>query len=94
MNPTREYKPERLTPAQVERAALASPYLYPQDCPCARCGFRWMQHKGLLCPATEGKWSTIQNPHTGMPYVIPPTFSDQTFIPDEAYYREPEFDVA
>lgn len=93
MNPTRTYAPERLTPAQIEKAALASPRLYPQDCPCKRCGYRWMQHKGLLCPVTPGRWSAMVGPN-GKPIAIPPVFGDQTFIPDEEYYRESDFDVS
>lgn len=92
MNPTREYR-ETLTPAQVEKAALASPHLYPQNMPCARCSHLWMTHNGLLCPMREGQVSNIVNPLTGQPYVTPPVYGNQTFIPDEDYYKPPDFEV-
>lgn len=92
MNPTREYRQEKLTPAQLERAALASPHLYPQDCPCVRCKHRWMQHKGMLCPTKDGYLSSLTGPN-GEKIIVPPEFGVDLFIPDENYYREADFDV-
>lgn len=77
-----------LTDAERERAALVSPKEYPQEMPCAVCRFRWMQHRGTLCPKTPGYVSQV----TGE--AVPPTMGDTTFIPDVAYYSQnPDFDV-
>jgi hypothetical protein len=73
--------------AEKERAMLVSPKEYPGEMPCAVCGYRWMQHRGSLCPKHPGYFSVIlQRP-------IPPIMGDTTFIPDVAFVKEPDFDV-
>lgn len=93
INPTLEYRQEHLTADQIEKAANVRRDLYPEKMPCMRCGYMWMTHKGLLCPVKEGSYSKIMNPLTGMPYPIPPQYGDQTFLPDEEYYKPPDFEV-
>jgi hypothetical protein len=79
-----------MTEAERERAMLVDRKEYPQDLPCAVCRYRWMQHKGLLCPKVPGHWA--RTPEGIVP--IPPTFGDTTFIPDVAYLNQnPDFDV-
>ena len=76
-----------LTDAEKERAMLVSKDEYPQEMPCIVCRFRWMQHKGTLCPKTPGYFDRfLQRP-------VPPTFADTTFLPDLDFYKEPNFDV-
>lgn len=82
------------TRAELDKAAQVDPRTYPQDMPCINCGHRWMQHKGLLCPIVPGHWSSVVNPLTGLPVAVPPTFGAKLFVPDEAYYKEPDFDVS
>lgn len=81
------YKIPRLNAAERERAMLVSPKTYPQDMPCCVCGFRWMQHKGTLCPARPGYFDPI----SGLP--VPPTFSDTEFLPDVNFFKEADFDA-
>jgi hypothetical protein len=76
----------RLTDKERELAMLVSRKEFPQDMPCAVCHFRWMQHRGLLCPIRPGFMSV-----TGLP--VPPVYGDSTFIPDVAYFNQPDFDV-
>lgn len=90
-NPTINYK-RRLTRAEIEKAALVSPLTYPQDMPCANCKRRWMQHKGLLCPVQDGYWSPVRAANGGF-IAVPPKFGTDLFIPDEAYYTPPDFEV-
>jgi hypothetical protein len=79
-----------MTEAERERAMLVDRKEYPQDLPCAVCRYRWMQHKGSLCPKVPGHWA--RTPEGIVP--IPPTFGDTTFIPDVAYLNQsPDFDV-
>ena len=77
-----------MTSAEKERAILVSPKEYPQDLPCAVCGFRWMQHAGTLCPKRPGYYSYV------LDIPVPPIMGDSTFIPDLAYLNvNPDFDV-
>lgn len=77
----------RLNAAQRERAMLADPKEFPQEMPCAVCGFRWMQHKGRLCPARPGYLDPLTH------QAIPPAMGDTEFIPDADFYKEADFDV-
>ena len=71
-----------------ERAMAVAKTEYPQDLPCAVCRFRWMQHKGTLCPKTPGYFDHV------LQMAFPPTLGDTTFIPDVAYLNQsPDFDV-
>lgn len=81
----------KLTRKEIEAAINVSREEYPQNMPCAVCGYRWMQHMGTLCPATPGGFATID----GQPAVIMPVFQEETtFLPDVAYYSQnPDFDV-
>ena len=45
---------KRLTREQREKAMSVSPKEYPQEMPCLICGYRWMQHRGMLCPIRPG----------------------------------------
>lgn len=77
-----------MTPKEIEQAISVSPKEYPPDLPCAVCRFRWMQHKGTLCPRTPGYFDRF------LMQAFPPTFADTTFIPDLAYLNQnPDFDV-
>jgi hypothetical protein len=75
-----------MTRQEKEHAILVSRNEYPQDLPCAVCHFRWMQHRGTLCPKRPGYMSAL-----GVP--VPPIMGDTTFIPDLAYLKQPDFDV-
>lgn len=95
VNPTQTHDPYPRVKTQAERirALEKSPKTYPQDMPCLHCGRRWMQHMGMLCPETDGRWSTIRDAHN-QPIPIPPTFGNRLFVPDELYYNQkPDFDV-
>lgn len=76
-----------MTQAEKELAMLVSPKEYPQDLPCAVCGYRWMQHRGSLCPRKPGYYSFV----LGRP--VAPVLGDTTFIPDVAFLKQPDFDV-
>lgn len=76
-----------MTPQEKERAMLVSPKEYPEECPCAVCGYRWMQHHGTLCPKRPGYLHPL-----GFP--VPPSLGDTTFVPDLAFFKEPDFNVA
>jgi hypothetical protein len=76
--------------AKIEAAANHDKNAYPNECPCAVCGYRWMQHMGLLCPATPGGFIPLDGE---MVPVMPVFRTDSFFIPDLAYYRQPDFDV-
>jgi hypothetical protein len=78
--------------AKIEAAANHDKNAYPQEMPCMLCGYRWMQHMGLLCPAKPGGFIPLRD--TGELIPVMPIFrTDQFFIPDLAYYKEPDFDV-
>jgi hypothetical protein len=80
------YNVPRLNAAERERAMSANKLEFPQEMPCAVCGFRWMQHKGKLCPARPGYYGPDGKP-------VLPVFGDTSFVPDENFYKEPDFDV-
>lgn len=82
-----EYSVPRLNAAERERAMIADPKEFPQEMPCAVCGFRWMQHKGRLCPSRPGYF----DPLTQRP--VAPIFGDTEFIPDANFFKQPDFDV-
>jgi hypothetical protein len=85
---------KRLTRAERERAIAVSRNEYPPEMPCAVCGFRWMQHRGTLCPARPGYLVPIDcGDHIEfMP--VSPVFGDTTFLPDASYFNQsPDFDV-
>jgi hypothetical protein len=46
--------PQQLSPSQLEHAINVDPKEYPENMPCAMCGYMWMQHYGTLCPARPG----------------------------------------
>lgn len=78
--------------AEIEAAANYKKDAYPQECPCAICGYRWMQHMGLICPATPGGFIPIRDSGEMIP--VMPTFNlDSFFIPDMDFYKTPNFDV-
>ena len=87
ISPKKIYEVKRLTQAERERAMLAPRNLYSNKMPCMVCGFRWMQHKGTLCPSRPGYFSQSLR----MP--IAPIMGDTEFLPDERFYKEPDFDV-
>lgn len=76
-----------LTPAEREKAMLANPKLYPQNMPCMVCHFRWMQHRGKLCPARPGHYSHA------LGRAVPPVMGNTEFVPDENFYKTHDFDV-
>jgi hypothetical protein len=76
-----------VTNTEKERAMLSDKKEFPQDMPCAVCGYRWMQHHGILCPKTPGYFNHV------LQTAVPPTMGDTTFIPDVDYYKTPDFDV-
>jgi hypothetical protein len=82
-----EYTIPQLNSAAKERAMLADPKEFPQEMPCAVCHFRWMQHKGRLCPARPGYFDQL----TGGP--VAPVFGNTEFIPDVNFYKEADFEV-
>lgn len=81
----------KMTRHELERAISVDPKEYPQNCPCAVCGYRWMQHMGSLCPATPGGIMILD----GEAVMVKPVFQEETtFIPDMAFYNQnPDFDV-
>jgi hypothetical protein len=90
MNPA--WRKPKLTSAAIEKAALTSKLLYPQDMPCMACQRRWMQHRGLLCPIQDGYVSSLRSADGGY-IIVPPKFGTDLFIPDEDYYKRPDFEV-
>lgn len=85
----------KLKPQQIEAAKLARKDTYPQKMPCVMCARPWMAHFGLLCPTQDGGIQpTFQaGVHSGF-VVTPPVFDGVSlFVPDEEYYKEPNFDV-
>lgn len=76
-----------MTQAERERAMSSRKDEFPNDMPCAVCGYRWMQHMGLLCPRTPGHYNQVLGTAT------PPTQGDTTFIPDVDYFKRPDFAV-
>lgn len=74
-----------------EKLFLTNANLYPQEMPCAMCGYRWMQHKGEVCPVKPGGFKqTI----LGMIPIVPIFSGSKTaFVPDVEFYKEPNFDV-
>jgi hypothetical protein len=78
-----------LTDAEILAAISVPATEYPQDMPCMLCHFRWMQHKGTLCPKTPGGFD-LKNGRA----VLPTWQFYTTFIPDVAYMNpDPDFDV-
>lgn len=76
------------------RAAETKPTEYPQDMPCAVCGNRWMQHKGLLCPSQVGGLIVIDGVLAPVEARFPLPPNATTFIPDVAWQNpNPDFDV-
>jgi hypothetical protein len=82
-----EYTVPQLDRAGCERAMIADKEEFPQEMPCCVCGFRWMQHKGRLCPSRPGYF----DPVSGQP--VAPVFGNTEFIPDVNFYKEPDFDA-
>lgn len=76
-----------------ERAMLVSKDEYPQNMPCAVCGYRWMQHKGLICPETPGYLFPLDMGDRIEMVPVMPTFGNSLFIPDVAFEKEPDFEV-
>lgn len=97
------YEVKRLSPAErekameyqgmyppgVAKAADAKRHQQIMETPCMVCHFRWMQHKGLLCPKMPG----YMHPTLNIP--ISPTMGDTLFVADEAYLlpEKTDFDV-
>lgn len=75
-----------------ERLMLSRKDMFPENCPCAMCGYRWMQHKGEVCPVRVGE---MRQSATGQIHIILPEYrgSMTAFVPDEAYYKTPDFAV-
>lgn len=81
----------KLSRAELEAAINVSPKEYPQNMPCAVCGYRWMQHLGTLCPAKPGGFLVAAGE---MVPILPVYQEEMTFLPDVAYYNQnPDFDV-
>lgn len=77
--------------AEREKLFLENANLYPQDMPCAMCGYRWMQHKGEVCPVKPGG---LKKTILGLTPVVPVFLGSKTaFVPDYEFYKEPNFDV-
>jgi hypothetical protein len=58
------------------------------DLPCMVCRFRWMQHRGLLCPSVPGHWDEI------LQVPVPPVMGYTKFEPDEKWLdQNPDFAV-
>lgn len=88
------YLHKKLTPAQLEKAALHRKDAYPQRMPCAVCAHPWMRHRGLLCPTQEGQIIPLRGGANSQFIVIPPVFDGTSlFVPDENYYKSPDFEV-
>jgi hypothetical protein len=67
---------------------------YPQELPCANCGFRWRQHLGLCCRVNEGgEISPVRGPKGERIVDLPNFYRNRFFIPDWDYFQEPDFDV-
>jgi hypothetical protein len=85
---------KQMTPAEKERAMLVDRKEYPGEMPCMVCGFRWMQHKGTLCPSRPGYGFPLDCGDHIEIIPVPPIWGNTTFIPDLAYYSQnPDFDV-
>ena len=82
-----------------EKLMLSRKDMFPENCPCAMCGHRWMQHKGEVCPVRVGEMrQTLDgsgNYAGGQIHLILPEYrgSMTAFVPDEAYYKTPDFAV-
>jgi hypothetical protein len=85
---------KRMSRREKETAMLVPKTEYPQDMPCTVCGYRWMQHKGTLCPQRPGGMIPIDFV-THIEFIpVEPLWGDTTFLPDVAYYNQnPDFDV-
>ena len=83
-----------LSRQEREKALSVSKHEYPQDMPCAVCGYRWMQHHGTLCPIRPGYLTPVDmGDHIEM-LPVAPIFGNKTFIPDVAWQNQnPDFDV-
>ena len=87
------FQHHKLTPQQIEAAKLYRRDAFPQHMPCMLCHREWMAHNGLLCPQQDGYLSNIRGPN-GKYVAVPPVFSaTNIFVPDEAWDKEPDFDV-
>jgi hypothetical protein len=85
---------KHLSRADRERAMSVARTEYPAEMPCAVCGFRWMQHRGTLCPARPGYLVPIDMGDRIEYRPVAPVFGDTTFLPDASYYNQsPDFDV-
>jgi hypothetical protein len=87
----KEQKP--LSRHEREKALLVPKTEYPQEMPCINCGYRWMQHKGLLCPIRPGFMMPLEVGDHIEYFPVEPVFGNSTFLPDVAYYKTPDFDV-
>ena len=92
MNPTRAYQQQKLTPAELDTLSQVSPRKFPQMMPCLTCGNVWMTHKGMLCPEQVGHISDLKGPNGGH-IIITPKIGTNVFVPDEDYYKRPDFEV-
>jgi len=78
----------------VDAAINFDPRIYPQDCPCANCGFRWREHLGLCCRVNKGgDVSPLRGPKGERIVSLPNFYRNRFFIPDWDYFKEPNFDV-
>lgn len=83
-----------LSRREKEQAILAPKDSYPERMPCLSCGYFWMQHKGNLCPAQPGGLLPVEVEKNRWELVpIMPVWGDTLFIPDVAYFTNPDFDV-
>lgn len=83
-----------MTDAEKLRAMSVSPKEYPQETPCAVCGYRWREHKGTLCVKRAATYFLLDMGTHLEPVPIPPVLGDTTFVPDLAYFSQnPDFDV-
>jgi hypothetical protein len=90
-----ERKPVKLSPRDFEKFAAYPRESYPQEMPCAVCGYMWMQHKGMLCPLSPGGFIPIET-EKGVfeTFAVMPVFGDSLFVPDLDYYKQnPPFEV-
>lgn len=83
------FRKQPLSSSQLQHAINVSPKEFPENMPCAVCGFFWMQHMGTLCPARAGYFDPLT-----MHPVMPVFQNTETFIPDVMYFNQsPDFDV-
>lgn len=86
---------KRLNQKEREAFAAVDRNTYPQDMPCAVCGARWMQHKGMLCSSSPGGVFFLDMGTYIEPIPIAPRFEGESFfVPDLAWQNQnPDFDV-